>query len=74
LFYEKKYIFLNKKYMKKFILIILVLSTFISCKTEEKHIGLTDTFSLKQEINKSIVDGFFDGDSTKIPKGTYFLK
>ena len=29
---------------------------------------------LKNELNQSIIDGFFDGDSTKITSNTYFLK
>lgn len=32
------------------------------------------TFNIKDEINKEIFDGFYDSDSTKIPKNAYFLK
>lgn len=28
----------------------------------------------KNIINESIIDGFYDNDSTKIPKNAYFIK
>jgi hypothetical protein len=30
--------------------------------------------SLKSEINNSIIDGFFENDSTNVTKNTYFIK
>ena len=54
-------------------LIFLILLSCISCTTITKQELISDN-SFKNEINKSIIDGFFDGDSTKAPKGTYFLK
>lgn len=30
--------------------------------------------SLKFEINKSIIEGFFENDSTNVGKNTYFVK
>ena len=54
-------------------LIFLILLSCISCTTITKQELISDN-SFKNEINKSIIDGFFDGDSTKAPKGTYFIK
>ena len=53
--------------------LLLILTIILMNCTSNKKIYKT-TFSLKNDINQSIIDGFFDGDTTKINKDTYFLK
>lgn len=60
--------------MKKIVLFALLLSTLISCKIAENNLVACKNYDLKTEMNQSVIDGFFDGDSTNAPKGTYFLK
>lgn len=59
--------------LKKLFVCVLVMF-LISCacaKQKDVFVGKT---SLNSEMNKSIIDGFFDGDSTKISETTYLLK
>ena len=59
--------------MKHLLFILAILLT--SCSIEKPLINICNAdSSFKDDVNKSIVDGFFDGDTTNIPKNTYFLK
>lgn len=51
--------------MKKIIILILI-TTITSCKIQQSNVyeHLKET-SLKKEMNNSIIDGFYDGDTTK---------
>jgi len=54
---------------------IIIISIFLlsSCSTHKKtQIKYSKTFI--DEVNLSIIDGFFDGDTAKVQKNTYFLK
>lgn len=50
-------------------LVVLSLQTKPT-NTEDKKIVVDD---FKSMMNQSVIDGFFDGDTTKIPKDTYFM-
>jgi len=56
----------------KYLLFILIL--FVTSCTTIKEMPYDPNFSIKDELNKSIIDGFFDGDTTNIPLNTYFLR
>jgi hypothetical protein len=68
--------------MKK-LLILITLLTFISCSTiksieYKNRPSLIDSiemsFSIKDEINKSIIDGFYNNDTTGIGNSIYLLR
>jgi hypothetical protein len=52
--------------MKKLLLLVMCLIV-ISCKVQKSNVyeHLKET-SLKMEMNRSIIDGFYNGDTTKI--------
>jgi len=56
----------------KYITILLFL--FIASCVSNKYPSVRLEISLKDEINKSIFDGFYNNDSTKISKEIYFIK
>lgn len=60
--------------MKYLIIILLFTSSCMVSNSIPTTTSFNTTFSIKNEINKSIFDGFYDNDSTKISKDTYFLK
>lgn len=51
----------------KYILIVISFC-LSSCVVQEKP------YSIKDEINNSIIDGFYDNDTTLITIQTYFVK
>lgn len=57
-------------------LFILLMLFLCSCATvkQPNYIKQSLEFSIKSEINKSVLDGFFDNDTTKITDSTLFLK
>ena len=67
------------KVIKIILPVIMVLT--ISCVSTKKSTSTqsyltsknNSTFSLKEEMNKAVLDGFFDNDSTKIPPNTFFF-
>jgi len=61
--------------MLKYILLIL-LFFIVSCSSKKQIISITynNEFSFKDEINKSIIDGFYNGDTTNIGNDIYLLK
>ena len=56
----------------KYILLFLVI-LLIGCSSSKTIINDVD-FSLKDEINESIIEGFYNGDTTGISKNIYMLK
>jgi hypothetical protein len=65
--------------MKKTLMIITLISVILtSCVSHKKTPLKTNenlyNFDICQDINNSIIDGFFDNDSTKIKENTYLLK
>jgi len=61
--------------MKKiFIFILLVVLT--SClSTQQKIVAYCyDNISLSDSLNNAVIDGFFNGDTTKISQNIYLLK
>ena len=56
--------------MKKIkILIIIFIAIFVSsCKVQHQYI------SFKDDVNKSIIDGFYNNDTTNISKTIYLLR
>ena len=55
--------------------LLLILSFFIvSCSSTKQTVSTNKNFSLKDDINKSIIDGFYNGDTTGISKNIYLLK
>ena len=57
--------------MSKYLLIFLI----VSCSSTKQTISTYDkNFSLKDEINKSIIDGFYNNDTTGISNKIYLLK
>ena len=62
-------------------MITLIIIIFISIsvnitKVEDKpkSIDIIKTYSIKDEMNKSIIDGFYDNDTTGIGNKIYLLK
>jgi hypothetical protein len=55
--------------------LLLLLLFFYGCLTVSKQITPVQyvEFSLKADIQRSIIDGFFDGDSANIPDNIYYL-
>lgn len=62
----------------KSITFLIIVTIMTSCAVIQEPIIYENqsplTFNLKDEINKEIFEGFYDSDSTKIPKNAYFLK
>ena len=58
--------------MKFLMLLLLSVISFSCVSIKEQPQNMA--YSLKNELNQSIIDGFFDGDTTKITKNTYFIK
>lgn len=58
--------------MPKYLLIPATI-LIIGCSST-KRLTYNKDFSLKDEINKSVIDGFYDGDTTGISKNVYLLK
>ena len=56
----------------KYIFILLIAVLFSACTTE-KQISECKGDTLKDDINQSIIDGFYDNDSEKA-KSAYFIK
>ncbi len=56
--------------MKKYI-IALILISLASCVTTKQT---TKTFSFRDEVNNSIIDGFYGGDKTQLSKDVFLLK
>jgi uncharacterized lipoprotein YmbA len=56
--------------MKKYI-IALILISLASCATTKQA---TKTFSFRDEVNNSIIDGFYGGDKTQLSKDVFLLK
>jgi len=56
--------------------LLLILSFFIvSCSSTKQTVSTYDkNYSLKDDINKSIIDGFYNGDTIGISKNIYLLK
>lgn len=70
--------------MTKLILIIITLSMITSCISTKKNIvndniiineneTFKNEYTLKNDINTSIIDGFYDNDTTGISKTIYIL-
>jgi len=56
----------------KYIFILFIAVLFSACTTE-KRISEYKGVTLKDDINQSIIDGFYDNDSEKA-KSAYFIK
>ncbi|MFA5068347.1 MAG: hypothetical protein WC466_10010 [Candidatus Izemoplasmatales bacterium] len=61
--------------MEKFIFIFVLIVVFClpSCKTQKVVFYANET-SVGEEMNKSIIDGFFNGNDSELPKDVYLLK
>jgi len=60
--------------MSKYLLIFLLI-LITSCSSIKQSVSTCDeNFSLKDEINKSIIDGFYNNDTTDIGDKIYLLK
>lgn len=57
--------------MKK---LIIIISIFLFSCNSEKQISLIDTSFFKNEINKTIIDGFYENDTTGIGDKIYLIK
>jgi len=55
--------------MKKYIIALIFIS-LASCVATKQT---TKTFSFRDEVNNSIIDGFYGGDKTQLPKGVFLL-
>ena len=65
---------LRKNIMIKYLL-IFVIFLITSCSTTKQSICTYDEdFSFKDQINQSIIDGFYNGDTTGISRNIYLLK
>ena len=69
--------------MKKKILILLITGLLSSCgvnrHVDETHKKIEPTSiivqkTLAEDLNESVVDGFFDGDPKNVPDGVFMLK
>ena len=58
--------------MKK-IIILLVILTLASCQAERVVVKVT-VKTLKEDVNESIVDGFYNGDTTGLMAKGVLLK
>ena len=58
----------------KYLLFFSIILLAGCATTKQKNFRYKSDFSLKDELNKSIVDGFYNSDTTKISKNTYFLR
>lgn len=59
--------------MKKLILCFAIVLSAFENETVPTQIEPMEQ-SMIQMMNEEIVNGFFDGDSTKVPYDTYFLQ
>ncbi len=57
----------------RLILIFIIILNY-SCSISKDLNIINDNFSLKEDINKSIVDGFFNNDTLGISETIYLLK
>ena len=65
----------NKKSKKSKVKYIVIFTMLSGCSTAKKHtIEDVLNYSFKDELNKSIIDGFYDSDTTGIGKDIYLLK
>jgi hypothetical protein len=55
--------------MKKYIIALIFISLASCAMTKQT----TKTFSFRDEVNNSIIDGFYDGDKTQLPKAVFLL-
>lgn len=65
--------------MRKILLTISISVLFAACSPSNKLSNNSVYYQIDQselinELNASILDGFFDNDPTKVPEGTYFIK
>jgi hypothetical protein len=58
--------------MKK-IIILLVILTLASCQAERVVVKVT-VKTLKEDVNESIVDGFYNGDTTGLASKGILIK
>jgi hypothetical protein len=58
--------------MKK-IIILLVILTLASCQSERVVVKVT-VKTLKEDVNESIVDGFYNGDTTGLASKGILIK
>lgn len=56
--------------MKK---LLIVLMFTVSCTPKMNKEITKQNSNLATEINESIIDGFFDNDTSKVPKNTYLI-
>jgi hypothetical protein len=61
---------------KTLILILLIATVLISCNSQKTITNNSEwiAFDFANDLNNSIIDGFYDGDSTKVPENIYLLK
>jgi len=56
-------------------LLIFLLFLITSCLSTKQSVSTCDkNFSVKDEINQSIIDGFYNSDTIGISKNIYLLK
>lgn len=60
--------------MTKYLLIFITLLITSCSLTKQPAHSYDKNFSLKDEINKSIIEGFYNNDTTGISKNIYLLK
>jgi hypothetical protein len=61
--------------MKNLLYFLFVLIVLSGCSTNKRvPYRYEDNFSLNDEMNKSIIDGFYGGDTTGIGHKIYLLK
>jgi hypothetical protein len=58
--------------MKKYFIFLLLLS--LGACSLEKQTVVTNDLTMVTDINNSILDGFYNNDTTKISEHTYLLK
>ena len=57
--------------MKKLLFLIFITVIISSCATNKIT---TKPSEFDNDLKASIIDGFYDNDTTKIPTNTYFLR
>lgn len=56
------------------LILIGIIFTFSGCSCTKFVDNNINNFDITKEINNEILEGFFNGDSTNVPQGTYFLR
>ena len=58
----------------KYFIFIFILMILNACSMKRVHIYEEELHTFKDDVNKSIIDGFYDNDTTNISETVYLLK